>query len=99
MDSEVGHEISKEVFMLDDILSLADEVIEEIIIGIDHSILVRFLVAIEDQQIRQKIFDNLTIRATSIMHEDMEIMGSLTILEKEQAINDMLSAIRHLMNY
>lgn len=99
MDSEVGHEISKEVFMLDDILSLADEVIEEIIIGIDHSILVRFLVAIEDQQIRQKIFDNLTIRATSIMHEDMEIIGSLSILEKEQAINDMLSAIRHLMNY
>ena len=91
-------ELRTRIFLLEDILKLSEEVMEELTFAIDHELLIRFLASVSED-IKEKFFNALTSRAAAIYREDMELLGELSDLEKENAINQTLMIIRKLLNY
>jgi hypothetical protein len=98
LGKEIAEEIRKKVFLLEDILLLEDDDIERIITGVNHDLLVEFLMSSGDD-IKQKFFKHMSPRAISIIEEDMELHGELSEEDKDTSVAEMLNSIRTIMNY
>jgi flagellar motor switch protein FliG len=98
LEKEIAEEIRKKVFLLEDILLLEDDDIERIITGVNHDLLVEFLMSSGDD-IKQKFFKHMSPRAISIIEEDMELHGDISEEDKELSVSEMLNSIRTIMNY
>lgn len=97
-DAERGKMIRDRLFLLDDILTLDDDVIEDVYRNISHDLLVGFLASVEGD-IRSKILASMTPRAQMILEEDIQILGKLSQDDKYTAIHEMLQTIRTQLKY
>jgi len=51
----------------------------------------------ESEIVQSKIFDRMTKRAVTMLKEDMECLGTVSQNEAEEAKNEIVSVIRHLI--
>ncbi|RLC52148.1 MAG: hypothetical protein DRZ79_01615, partial [Candidatus Cloacimonadota bacterium] len=98
LNPRMAEDIRINIFLIEDILKLDNDVIKAIIKSIHHNLLVTFLASTEDK-IREKFTINLTKRAALILEEDIELLGNLSQDEKEKAIDEMLATIRMILKY
>ena len=97
-EPRVANQIRKEVFLFEDILTLDDNMIKALIKSIHQTTLVSFLAAVDDK-LRTKFTDNLTKRAAMILEEDVEMLGELSVVEKNTAVDEMLNTIRSILKF
>jgi len=82
--AEMAEEIRQMMFVFEDLVNVDDRGMREILKTVDTSDLkVALKTASEDM--KQKIFANLSTRAGEMLREDMEVMGPVRLAEVEEA--------------
>jgi len=82
--AEMAEEIRQMMFVFEDLVNVDDRGMREILKNVDMGVLkVALKTASEDM--KQKVFTNLSSRAGEMLKEDMEVMGPVRLAEVEEA--------------
>ena len=92
---EKAAEVKNLMFVFEDIIGLEDRYVQEFLKEIDSKELTLSLKA-ASEEVRQKIFGNMSKRAAEGMAEDMEYMGPVRLSEVEEAQPRIVEVIRSL---
>ncbi|MGD9548736.1 MAG: flagellar motor switch protein FliG [Candidatus Krumholzibacteriia bacterium] len=95
IDDEVANEVNNLMFVFEDVVMLNDAHIQEILKEIDGKELTLALKG-ATEEIRQKVFGNMSKRAAQGIAEDMEYMGPVRLSEVEEAQHRIVEVIRSL---
>jgi flagellar motor switch protein FliG len=79
----------------DVIMKLDDRAIQKVLRGMDSQDLAKALKD-QDEIVKEKIFSNMSQRASQMFKEDMEYMGSVRIIDIKECQEKILNNIRHL---
>lgn len=94
-DSDLVDEIRRMMFVFEDILLANDKGIQSVLKEIDNDELALALkTASED--LKQKIFSNMSERAVSLISEEMEFMGPVRVSDVESAQQRIVDMVRRL---
>ncbi|MBN2072713.1 MAG: flagellar motor switch protein FliG [Actinobacteria bacterium] len=94
-DKKLAEEVRSLMFVFEDILKLDDRAIQRILKDIDSNILGRALKG-SSREVKDKIFKNMSERASLIIQEDMEAMGPIRITEVETSQQTIVRKIKEL---
>lgn len=94
-DPELAEEIRKLMFTFEDLLYVDDKGIQALIREIDQNkLVVAMRTAPED--IKQKIFKNMSNRQATLVREDLEALGPTKLSDVEKAQNELITKIKEL---
>ena len=88
-------EIRKRLFIFEDIIGLDNASIQRIIREVDHKDLALALKG-SSEEVRERIFRNVSKRAAEMLQEDIEFMGPVRLREVEEAQQRIVSVVRRL---
>ncbi len=94
-DPELAEEIKKRMFVFEDIVMLDDRAIQKVMREVDTSELAKALKSV-DTEVQDKIFRNMSKRASTLLKEDMEYMGPIRMKDVEESQQKIVSIIRKL---
>ncbi len=94
-DAELVEEIRQQMFIFDDIVNLDDASIQRVVRDLDNNDIAMALKGSGDE-VRTRIFKNISKRAGEILQENMEFMGPLRLREVEEAQQRIVAVIRRL---
>ena len=94
-EPELADEISKKMFVFEDILLLDDRAIQRVLRDVDNADLGVALKA-ANEEVQNVIFKNLSKRLAAMIKEDMEFMGPVRMKDVEEAQQKVVSVIRKL---
>jgi len=94
-DPELAEEVKRQMFLFEDIVMLDDRSIQRVLKEIDSKDLALALKGV-GEEVKQKIFKNMSARASQMLKEDMEFMGPVRVRDVEQAQQRIVSVIRRL---
>jgi len=94
-NEQVAEEVRRLMFVFEDLLKVDDRGFREILKHVDRQELTVAL-RTASEELKQKIFSNLSERAVAMLSEDMEIMGPVRISHVEQAQQRILRVARQL---
>jgi flagellar motor switch protein FliG len=92
---EVANSIRQLMFVFEDIATLDDQAIREILQRIEKKVIALALKGASEQQ-QQQFFRNMSGRAVEMMKEEMEIMGPIKIKEVHAAQQRIVETVRKL---
>jgi flagellar motor switch protein FliG len=92
---EIANSIRELMFVFDDITTLDDQAIREILQRIDKKTVAQALKGATDQQ-QQQFFRNMSGRAVEMMKEEMDIMGPVKIKDVHAAQQRIVEIVRRL---
>lgn len=95
IDDAVANEVKNLMFVFDDIVSLDDRFIQEILKEIDAKELTLALKG-ATPEIKEKVFGNMSKRAALGIQEDMEYMGPVRLVDVEEAQQRIVEVVRRL---
>lgn len=94
-DSELAAMIRQKMFVFEDLLQLDNKNFRDILQNVDNQLLIKALrTATEDM--KEKIFGNLSERAADMLREDMEVMGPVKLSEVEEAQQELIKTAKRL---
>jgi flagellar motor switch protein FliG len=94
-DPELAEEIRKLMFVFEDLIFVDDRGIQELLKIVDNTKLVIALkTAPED--VRTKLFKNMSNRAATLLKEDLDAMGPTKISDVEKAQQDIVQQLKDL---
>jgi flagellar motor switch protein FliG len=94
-DSELAAMIRQKMFVFEDLLQLDNKNFRDILQNVDNQMLIKALrTATEDM--KEKIFGNLSERAAEMLREDMEVMGPIKLSEVEEAQLELIKTAKRL---
>lgn len=94
-DPELAEEIKKRMFVFEDILSLDDRSIQQVLREVDTKDLGLALKG-SSEEVVSKILRNVSKRAGEMLKEDMEFMGPVRLRDVEEAQQRIVNIIRKL---
>ncbi len=94
-DAELVEQIRRLMFVFDDILLVDNKGIQSVLKEVDQEELALALKASSDD-VRAKVFGNMSERAASLIKEDMEYMGPVRLSDVEAAQQRIVDVIRRL---
>jgi flagellar motor switch protein FliG len=94
-DPKLADEIRKRMFIFEDINSLDNSSIQRIIREVDTKDLALALKG-ASEEVRERIFRNLSKRAAEMLRDDLEVMGPVRLREVEEAQQRIVAVIRRL---
>jgi flagellar motor switch protein FliG len=94
-NQEIADEVKKLMFVFEDIIMLDDRSIQQVLKEIDQK---ELAVALKgaSEEVKEKIFHNMSKRAADMIKEDMEFMGPVRLKNVEEAQQRIVSIIRRL---
>jgi flagellar motor switch protein FliG len=94
-DPLLAEEIRKLMFVFDDIVKIDDRGIQTLLKEVDNG---KLLLALKtaSEEIRNKIFKNISGRAAEMLREDLNNMGPSRLSDVEQAQQEIVNAARRL---
>ncbi len=94
-NQELAVEIKKLMFTFDDVMLLDDKAIQSVLKEVDVK---EVVVALKGatQEVKEKIFSNVSSRAADNMREEMEFMGPVRVKHVEEAQQKIVAVIRRL---
>ena len=95
IDDEVANEVKNLMFVFEDIVGLEDRYIQEILKEIDGKELTMALKG-ATEEIKDKVFKNMSKRAAVGINEDMDYMGPVRLSDVEEAQQRIVEVIRSL---
>ena len=94
-DPELVEGIRRLMFVFEDILLVNDKGIQQVLKEVDNDALgLALKTASED--LKQKIFRNMSERAAKVVQEDMQFMGPVRVTDVEQAQQKVVDIVRRL---
>lgn len=94
-DNDLAEMIRKRMFVFEDLLQVDDKGFREILQNVDKTTLAKALkTASEDM--KTKIFSNLSERAAEMLREDLEVLGPVRLKEVEESQQTILKAAKKL---
>ncbi len=94
-DPELAEEIKKRMFVFEDIVLLDDRSIQKVLREVDSQDLAKALKGV-DAEVQEKIFRNMSKRASSLLREDMDFMGPIRLRDVEESQQKIVNIIRKL---
>ncbi len=94
-DAELAEKIRHQMFIFDDIVNLDDSSIQRVIRDLDNNDIALALKGSSDE-VKSRIFKNISRRAGEILEENMEFMGPVRLREVEEAQQRVVAVIRRL---
>ena len=92
---ELADEIKKLMFVFEDLLLVDDRGIQNVLREIDNQALALALKA-ASEELKDKIFSNMSRRAAEIIREEIEYMGPVRISDVESAQQNIVEIVRRL---
>lgn len=92
---DLAEEVKNMMFVFEDILTLDDRAIQAILKEVDMKELGLALKSVNDQ-VREKVFRNMSERAVNMLKEDMEFMGPVKMRAVEESQQKIVAVIRRL---
>ena len=83
------------MFVFEDIVLLDDKSIQKVLREIDSADLSKALKVVDDE-VKDKIFRNMSRRAAQLLNEDMEFMGPIRLHDVEESQQKIVAVIRKL---
>ncbi len=92
---ELADEIRRRMFVFDDILKLDDRSIQLVLREVNSS---ELAVALKgaNEELKQKIFNNMSKRAQQLLKDELEFMGPVRVKDVEEAQQKIINIIRRL---
>lgn len=94
-DSDVAGEVKRLMFLFDDIVNIQDKDLQKIMREVDRKDLALSL-KIADDKLRQKIFANMSERASDLLKEELQYMGMVKLKEVEAAQAKIIDIVKAL---
>jgi len=94
-DAELADEIKNHMFVFDDLVLVDDTGIQKTLREIDNKDLALAMKAASDD-VKQKIFKNMSERARQLIEEEIEFMGPVRLRNVEEAQQKIVTVIRRL---
>ena len=94
-DTELSQRIQDEMFTFDNLLDIDDRGMQSILRDVQSDVLIIALKG-ADEAIREKVFKNMSARASEAMREDLESRGPVRLSEVEVAQKEVLKVVRKL---
>ena len=94
-DPDLVEEIRRLMFVFEDILLVDDKGIQAVLKEIDNDELALSLKT-ASEELRDKIFKNMSERAATLIQEDMEFMGPVRVADVEAAQQRIVDIVRRL---
>ena len=92
-DPRLAQEIKNLMFVFEDIVYLEDRTIQNILKDVDQRDLVMALKSV-NEDVQAKIFKNISVRAATIIREEMDYTGPVKLKDVESAQQNILDIIR-----
>lgn len=96
-NAELSEEIKANMFVFEDLIKVDDRGIQEILKSIDTGELGLALKVCTDD-LREKVFGNMSERAAKILREDLEVMGPVKVSDVERAQGNILKIVDRLVS-
>jgi flagellar motor switch protein FliG len=94
-DPELAEEIRKLMFVFEDMVYVDDRGIQELLKIVDNLKLVTALKT-APEEVRSKLFKNMSNRAATLLKEDLEAMGPTKISDVEKAQQEIVQQLKDL---
>ena len=94
-DPDLVEQIRRLMFVFEDILLVNDKGIQAVLKEVDNDELALALKTASDE-LKEKVFGNMSERAAQLITEDMEYMGPVRLKDVEEAQQKIVSIIRKL---
>lgn len=94
-DNILAESIRKRMFVFEDLLQVDDKGFREILQNVDKSLLAKALKT-ASEEMKTKIFNNLSERAAEMLREDLEVLGPVRLREVEESQQTILKAVKKL---
>ena len=94
-NAELAQQILDEMFVFEDLLTLDDRAIQTMLREVQSESLIVALKG-ASQDLREKVFKNMSSRAADMLREDLEAKGPVKLSEVEKEQKEILSIVRRL---
>ncbi len=94
-DENISYEIKRLMFLFDDMIQIQDKDIQRILREVDRKDLALSLKT-ADEKLKQKIFANMSERASDLLKEELQYMGPVRLKEVESAQAKIVDVIKIL---
>lgn len=94
-DADVALEIKRLMFLFEDIINIQDKDIQKIMREIDRKDLALAL-KVSDDKLKNKIFANMSERASDLLKEELQYMGMVKLKEVEAAQAKIIDVVKTL---
>ncbi|HPN11284.1 MAG TPA: flagellar motor switch protein FliG [Spirochaetota bacterium] len=94
-DPELAEEIKKRMFVFEDIVLLDDRSIQKVLREVENQELAKALKGV-DAEVQEKIYQNMSKRASALLREDMDFMGPIRLRDVEESQQKIVNIIRKL---
>lgn len=94
-DSALADEVRSRMFVFEDIISLDDRSIQQVLRRVETKDLAMALKGVRDE-VRQKVLSNMSSRARETLEEDMQVLGAVRLSAVEEAQGAVVRVIREL---
>jgi flagellar motor switch protein FliG len=94
-NAELAQSIMDEMFVFEDLMSLDDRGIQTVLREVQSESLIIALKG-ASQDLREKVFKNMSTRAAEMLREDLEAKGPVKLSEVEKEQKEILSVVRRL---
>jgi flagellar motor switch protein FliG len=94
-DPELAEEIRKLMFTFEDLMFVDDKGIQNLLREVDNGKLVIAMKTAPDE-IKQKLFKNMSNRAATLLREDLEALGPTKLSDVEKAQTEMVTKVKEL---
>lgn len=94
-DEEIAQKIMDEMFVFDDLLNVDDQAVQLLLREIQSDSLITALKSAKEE-LRAKIFKNMSQRAAEMLREDLETRGPVRVSEVEAEQKKILKTLRQL---
>jgi flagellar motor switch protein FliG len=94
-DDVLAEMVRQKMFVFEDLLQVDDRYFRDILQNMDNQILIKALKT-TSEEMKNKIFRNLSERASEMLKEDMEVMGPVRLKEVEEAQQEVIKTAKRL---
>lgn len=95
-DPELAEEIKKRMFLFEDIVLLDDRSVQRVLRDVDASRDLPLALKVASEDVKAKIFKNISKRAGENLKENMEYLGPVRLRDVEEAQQKIVNIIRKL---
>jgi flagellar motor switch protein FliG len=95
VDESLGTKIQDQMFVFDDLKNVDEKGIQALLREVSSEVLVLALKA-ADEDLKSKIFGNMSKRAAELLRDDMEVKGPVRVSEVETAQREILAVARRM---
>lgn len=95
LDPALADEVRSRMFMFEDIVTLDDRSVQQVLRQVDASQLAVALKGVSDT-VREKVTSNLSSRAAENLLEEVELLGAVRLAQVEEAQQAVIRTIREL---